>query len=93
MKNRLLLMFLLGTTLGLGAAAPKPAGPAATPAVITALLQEFLARAEEPAMHDRFWAADLVYTASSGKVQTKGDIMQSFAALPAAPAPSQTHSL
>jgi len=49
-----------------------------TQAVITALLQEFLQRNDEPAQHDRFWAADLVYTSSKGTVTTKAAIMGSL---------------
>jgi hypothetical protein len=43
---------------------------------ITALLNEFLTRNGEPAEHERFWADDLVYTGSSGKVRTKPEIMK-----------------
>lgn len=73
--------------LGLAAAPLLRAEDAAPPperarADVAALLQEFLVRVEEPAMHERFWADDLVYTGSSGKVQTKADIMKSFASLP-----------
>jgi hypothetical protein len=77
------LFALLGLALAplLRAEDPAP-GPDEARSEITRLLREFLARVEEPAMHDRFWAADLVYTSSSGKVQTKADILQSFASLP-----------
>jgi hypothetical protein len=51
----------------------------ATQGAITSLLKEFLARNDEPAEHDRFWAADLVYTSSKGEVTGKADIMSSFA--------------
>lgn len=30
--------------------------------------------------HERFWADDLVYTSSAGKVMSKSDILKSFAA-------------
>jgi hypothetical protein len=53
--------------------------PKATQDSITSLLREFLARNDEPAQHDRFWAADLVYTSSKGEVTSKADIMKSFA--------------
>lgn len=77
------LFILLGFAVAplLRAEDPAPA-PEQAKAAVAALLQEFLARVEEPAMHDRFWADDLVYTGSSGKVQTKADIMQSFASVP-----------
>jgi hypothetical protein len=36
--------------------------------------------------HDRFWADDLVYTSSNGKVMSKQDILKSFAEEPKAKA-------
>lgn len=79
----LVLPVLLGlATAPLLRAEDAAPAPAQARADVAALLREFLARVEEPAMHDRFWAADLVYTGSSGKVQTKADILQSFASLP-----------
>jgi len=53
--------------------------PGATQAAITRLLQEFLARNDEPAQHERFWAADLVYTSAKGEVTSKADIMKTVA--------------
>lgn len=89
MKTLQLLRVLSAGLLLLGlAAVPLLRADDAAPAPdqtrgeITRLLREFLARVEEPAMHDRFWADDLVYTGSSGKVQTKADILKSFASLP-----------
>jgi hypothetical protein len=75
----LLTLLLLTAAAGVRAADAAPAG---APAEVTALLREFLVRVDEPAMHDRFWAADLIYTAASGKVQTKADIMRGFAQAP-----------
>ena len=54
-------------------------------AQITALLNEFLARNSEPSEHERFWADDLVYTGSSGKVRTKPEIMKEVRESEAAP--------
>lgn len=51
-----------------------PAGDARSG--ITALLTGFLAQNNDPAQHERFWADDLVYTSSAGKVITKADIMK-----------------
>ena len=44
---------------------------------LTKLLQDFLAGAgrNDIAMHDRFWADDLIYTASAGRRIGKADIM------------------
>jgi ketosteroid isomerase-like protein len=45
---------------------------------LTKLLQDFLAGASrnDLAMHDRFWADDLIYTASAGTRKGKADIMR-----------------
>jgi ketosteroid isomerase-like protein len=47
-------------------------------AALTSLLKEFLdgASRNDAAMHDRFWAEDLVYTGSSGRRIGKADIMR-----------------
>ena len=45
---------------------------------LTAMLQNFLANADQRAAHERFWAEDLVYSSSSGLRFGKADIMQSF---------------
>jgi hypothetical protein len=56
-----------------------PAPPAADGAELTKLLHDFLAGASvnDAAMHDRFWAEDLIYTGSSGRRVGKADIMKS----------------
>jgi hypothetical protein len=65
----------------------------ATQDSITGLLKEFLARNDEAAEHDRFWAADLVYTSSKGEVIGKADIMKSFDGAKPDPAqPTDTYS-
>ena len=45
---------------------------------LTKLLQDFLAGAgrNDAAMHERFWADDLIYTASAGRRIGKADIMR-----------------
>ena len=47
-------------------------------AELTKLLNDFLAGASrnDAAMHDRFWAEDLIYTGSSGRRVSKADIMK-----------------
>ena len=68
----------------LAQSAPTPSNnahaAAAAPdaAELTTLLQDFLAGASrnDIAMHDRFWADDLIYTGSSGKRIGKADIMR-----------------
>ena len=54
-------------------------------AALTSLLKEFLdgASRNDPAMHDRFWADDLIYTGSSGRRIGKGDIMRDTRSAPA----------
>jgi hypothetical protein len=51
---------------------------------ITALLQDFLGHVDQRDTHDRFWAADLVYTTSGGEVTDKAKILAGFDAPPAA---------
>ena len=47
-------------------------------AELTSLLKEFLdgASRSDAAIHDRFWAEDLIYTGSSGRRIGKADIMR-----------------
>src|SRR5262244_3276936 len=54
-------------------------------AELTKLLKEFLAGASrnDAAMHDRFWAEDLIYTGSSGRRIGKADIMRDVRSAPA----------
>src|ERR1043165_1747075 len=57
---------------------PVPAQRAPAAAELTKLLNDFLAGASrnDAAMHDRFWADDLIYTGSSGRRIGKADIMR-----------------
>ncbi len=58
---------------------PFPAAPPAPDgAALTKLLHDFLAGAmvNDAAMHERFWAEDLVYTGSSGRRVGKAEIMR-----------------
>jgi hypothetical protein len=77
-------------------AAPKAAfaqEPKATEEAVTRLLQDFLTHNDDPAQHERFWAADLVYTGAKGVVRSKAEIMKMVASAPADPAqPKETYT-
>ena len=80
MRRALLLAFLVLTIpIGLGA----QTAPAADE--LTTLLREFLAGASrnDPAMHDRFWADDLIYTGSAGRRRGKAEVMRDVRSAPA----------
>lgn len=63
---------------------------------LTALLKEFLAGASrnDVAVHERFWAEDLIYTSASGQRRSKADIMGGLRSAPARKAddPATTYS-
>lgn len=61
-------------------------------AELTQLLKDFLAGAsrDDAAMHDRFWADDLVYTSALGRRKGKADIMRELQEESAAPATDET---
>ena len=65
-------------------------------AELTKLVKDFLdgASRNDAAMHDRFWAEDLIYTGSSGRRIGKADIMrdQRAAAAPGPAAPSTSYT-
>lgn len=79
--HSLLTSVLLACTVV--AAQPVPAAPDA--AVLTSLLHEFLAGASrnDAAMHDRFWAEDVIYTGSAGRRVGKADILKDVRSAPA----------
>src|SRR3954454_24359214 len=87
--KRILLVSLVcllgGSTLQGEIAAPDAAD-------LTKLLNDFLAGAgrNDPAMHDRFWADDLIYTASAGRRIGKADILREVRAEPAPKAGDDT---
>jgi hypothetical protein len=60
-------------------AAAAPAAAAAG-SDIASLLTEFLGKVDDAAMHDRFWAGDLVYVSAAGAVKTKAGILDSMRA-------------
>jgi ketosteroid isomerase-like protein len=69
LASGVILLLLASTALGQTA-------PDATE--LTKLLNDFLAGASrnDPAMHERFWAEDLIYTRSAGRRVTKADILR-----------------
>jgi ketosteroid isomerase-like protein len=80
------LLLIASTTL----AQPTPSDDVAE---LTRLLNEFLAGASgnNAAVHDRFWADDLIYTGSSGRRIGKADIMKDVrGASPAKPGEPST---
>src|SRR5205807_5736453 len=72
--KRILLTFL--SLLLIASALPAQMAPDADE--LTKLLHEFLTGAikNDIAMHDRFWADELVYTSALGRRKTKADIMR-----------------
>jgi ketosteroid isomerase-like protein len=84
---RLLLLVLLLLTLPLEASAQQPtaAHEADHANELSALLNEFLAGASrnDPSVHDRFWAEDVIYTGSGGRRRGKADIMKDVRSAPA----------
>ena len=72
-------ILLLLTTCGVFAQTAPDA------AELTKLLNDFLGGASrnDPAAHERFWADDLIYTRSTGRRDTKADIMRSVRSAPA----------
>ncbi|MEO8434441.1 MAG: nuclear transport factor 2 family protein [Pyrinomonadaceae bacterium] len=79
--KRLLSSAMLGLILSLAVHAQ----PAPDTATLTTLLQEFLAGASrnDAAVHDRFWADDVIYTGSGGRRRGKAEIMRDVRSAPA----------
>jgi ketosteroid isomerase-like protein len=69
---------LISCLLLLSVACDVRAQTAPDAAELTKLLQDFLAGASKNdiAMHDRFWADELVYTSALGRRKSKADIMR-----------------
>jgi len=78
-----MLIMIVAMMLAAGPTAATPPAPAA--AELTRLLDEFLAGAtrNDAAMHDRFWAEDLIYTGSVGRRVGKADILKDVRSAPA----------
>lgn len=89
MNTNRLLTLILSVILPLSAFSQGSQAPDA--AELTTLLKEFLAGASrnDVAMHDRFWADDLIYTSALGRRKGKADIMRELRA-EAAATPSAT---
>lgn len=83
-------IFLFSILL-LSVAAGLSAQTAPDTAELTKLLNDFLAGAgkNDTAMHDRFWAEELVYTSALGRRKGKADIMRELRAEPATPKPEE----
>ena len=78
--KRILLSSILFLSITCGLHAQIAPGTAE----LTRLLQDFLAGAgrNDLAMHERFWAADLIYTSAKGRRKGKADILQELRAEP-----------
>jgi hypothetical protein len=94
---RTLSLFLLTAVLvTFGVRASFAQEPAPDREILTKLLQQFLAGAggNDPAVHEKFWADDLIYTSSAGRRIGKADILNDVRAeAPAKPGgPVTTYS-
>ncbi len=71
--------------ISFGVIAQTAPSPAKDEAELTKLLNEFLAGASrnDAAVHDRFWAEDVIYTGSAGRRRGKTDIMHDVRSAPA----------
>ena len=80
MKNLLIAFLLI-----ISAAAASFGQEAKDAAELTRLLNEFLAGAgrNDAAVHDRFWAEDLIYTRSAGSRIGKAELMRGVRSPPA----------
>lgn len=92
--QRFVLLFALAgffPTIDAYAGEPSPPDATRTRNEITTMLTTFLTPAvnNSAAGHERFWADDLVYTSSAGKVTNKADILKAIAAEPKAAAGDQ----
>jgi len=81
MKRGLLTLIVVLTMLALSVHAQT----APDAGELTELLKEFLSGASrnDAAMHDRFWAEELIYTGSSGRRVGKADILRDMRSAPA----------
>jgi len=61
-------------------ARPSAAQPRDAKAEVTALLHEFLGKVGSPAMHQGFWADDVIYVSNAGVARTKADILKGLKA-------------
>lgn len=77
------LLFSVILAISFGLTGHAQTAPAA--AELTRLLNDFLAGASrnDVAMHDRFWAEDVIYTGSAGRRRGKAEIMKDVRSAPA----------
>lgn len=77
------ILMVAALVLTLGTTCHAQSAPDA--AELTALLKEFLAGASrnDAAVHDKFWAEDLIYTGSNGQRRSKADVMRGVRSAPA----------
>ena len=77
---------VLFTTIAAYGGEKSPPDAGRTRSEIATMLTTFLTPAvnNSPAGHERFWADDLVYTSSAGKVMSKAEIMKSISEEPKA---------
>jgi ketosteroid isomerase-like protein len=77
-----LFLMMMASTVAAQTATTQPAPDAAE---LTKLLNDFLAGASrnDPAVHERFWADDLIYTRSAGRRVSKADILRDLKSAPA----------
>lgn len=82
--------------LAVALAAWVEAAPAPDEAELTRLLREFLAGAShnDSAVHERFWADELVYTGSAGRRRGKAEVLADVRAASSAPSagPATTYT-
>ena len=82
MLSLAIVMLLPGAPARAQTATRAAAATAPEAAELTRLLKEFLAGASrnDAAVHDRFWADDLVYVSAAGVVRTKAAVLDSLRA-------------
>ena len=87
MKALTLFVLLLSTILVLANPSASPSATAPDGDALKKLLQEFLdgAGRNDLAVHERFWADELIYTRSAGQRLSKADILRDIKAEAAAP--------
>jgi hypothetical protein len=83
--RRKIMKRLFSFVIALAAALTAQAQTAPDAAELTKLLNDFLAGASQndAAMHDRFWAEDVIYTGSAGRRRGKAEIMKDVRSAPA----------
>lgn len=83
--SKFLSLTIVVIVLALGVHAQTTSAAAPDAPELTRLLNEFLAGASrnDAAVHDRFWAEDVIYTGSGGRRRGKADVMRDVRAAPA----------